>query len=73
MQDLWLAFIQDPVNGLPAQGWDAYAPGGDAIEFAWDGMVTQMIPLSRFGDYCEGSPALSPVPGAVPPVHVSGL
>jgi acetylcholinesterase len=73
MQDLWLAFIQDPVNGLPAQGWNVYVPGGNAIEFAWDGQVTQTIPLSEFDANCEGSPATTPIPGAVPPDHNSGL
>lgn len=34
LQDLYLAFIQDPVNGLDAVGWPAYkAPGGDVFQW----------------------------------------
>ena len=31
MQDLWLAFMHDPVNGLPAAGWPKHTPGGPGI------------------------------------------
>jgi hypothetical protein len=67
VQDLWLSFMRDPVNGLPEQGWDTYEPGGDAIEFAWNGEVTGSIALSKFDLNCEGT---NPVAGAVPPDHV---
>lgn len=66
MQDLWLAFMKDPIKGLPQQGWPAYAPGGNAIEFAWDGLVTQLIPTSDFEKNCAGEQAVQ-IPGAVPP------
>jgi hypothetical protein len=62
--------MRDPVGGLPTQGWNAYAPGGSAIEFAWGGQVTQYIALSEFDKNCQGT---TPIPGAVPPDHVSGL
>ncbi|KAK0112909.1 hypothetical protein ONS95_014628 [Cadophora gregata] len=67
MQDLWLAFMKDPVNGLPSQGWQAYAPGGNALEFAWDSQVTPNIPLSEFAELCNGPTAIR---GAAPPDHV---
>ncbi|KAG4424053.1 hypothetical protein IFR04_002749 [Cadophora malorum] len=67
MQDLWLAFMKDPVNGLPSQGWEAYSPGGNAIEFAWDNQVTQTIPLTEFDELCNGT---TPIRGATPPDHV---
>jgi hypothetical protein len=69
MQDLWLAFMRDPVNGLPQQGWNPYVPGdeGRAIEFAWDGEVQGFVGLDAFDENCEGSPATTPVVGAVPP------
>tara|TARA_R110002060_G_scaffold60937_3_gene70518 strand:+ start:72 stop:476 length:405 start_codon:yes stop_codon:yes gene_type:complete len=67
MQDLWLAFMKDPVNGLPSQGWEAYSPGGNAIEFAWDNQVTQTILLSEFDELCNGT---TPIRGATPPDHV---
>ncbi|KAH8657042.1 Alpha/Beta hydrolase protein [Tricladium varicosporioides] len=63
MQDLWLAFMRNPVNGLPSQGWQAAVPGGEAIEFGWNEAVTSTIALSEFDDRCDG---LNPVPSAVP-------
>lgn len=64
MQDLYLAFISDPVNGLPAQGWNAYEPGGDAVEFGKDGTLVGSIALSELGSVCDGAVGIS---GAVPP------
>lgn len=66
MQDLWLAFIRDPVKGLIAQGWPAYRPGGSAMEFAWEGLVTQLIATNEFEKNCEAN-TTTPIPGAVPP------
>lgn len=51
--------MRDHVGGLPAQGWITYAPGGDAIEFAWDEEMTGSIALSKFDDSCDG---MSPIP-----------
>jgi len=69
MQDLWLAFMRDPVNGLPQQGWNAYEEGqeGTVIEFAWEEQVQQFMSLTEFDELCMGSPATTPVVGAVPP------
>jgi len=69
MQDLWLAFMRDPVNGLPNQGWTPYVPGeaGYSLQFAWNGTVTSRIPLQRFDANCMGNTAK---PGAIPPNHV---
>lgn len=64
MQDLYLAFISDPVKGLPAQGWNTYEPGGNAVEFGKGGMVVQSIALSELGRVCNG---VVGIPGAVPP------
>lgn len=73
MQDFWLAFLQDPVKGLPAQGWPAYAPGGNAMVFAWNGLVTQYIALSEFEKNCDNN-TFAAVSGAVPPdSHNHGL
>ncbi|KAH6670031.1 para-nitrobenzyl esterase [Halenospora varia] len=63
MQDLWLAFMRDPVGGLPGQGWLAAVPGGSAIEFAWDGQVVGSVAMSEFDERCDG---LNPRVGAVP-------
>lgn len=67
MQDLWLAFMRDPVKGLPEQGWPAYVPGagGKAMEFAWEGLVTQLIPVEEFEDNCVNGTAVGAA-GAVP-------
>ncbi|KAF2009115.1 para-nitrobenzyl esterase [Aaosphaeria arxii CBS 175.79] len=54
MQDFWLAFAEDPVNGLPKLGWDASAPGGDGILIGWEGEVTQRISQSRLEEPCDG-------------------
>lgn len=55
MQDLWLAFIKDPVNGLPAAGWPAFSPTGSAMEFAANNMVVQNTSVSRFASQCQGT------------------
>ena len=64
MQDFWLAFISDPMKGLPAQGWNAYEPGGTVVEFGKDGTLVGSIALSKLGSVCDGA---APVPGAIPP------
>ncbi|KAL3422141.1 chlorogenic acid esterase precursor [Phlyctema vagabunda] len=65
MQDLYLAFIRDPLNGLPAEGWQAYRPGGSTLEIAKDGVITQNVPNDEFESICIGEG--NPVDGAVPP------
>lgn len=47
-QDLYLAFIRDPVNGLPAMGWPAYKPDGSPMVFATNGTVSQLAPMLEF-------------------------
>ena len=54
MQDLYLAFASDPVNGLKNEGWPVYKPAGQAIEFGKDGKVTQEISISSLGAPCVG-------------------
>ena len=43
MQDAWVAFVKDPVGGLPAIGWDAYAPGGEALVWGSDGQTSRIL------------------------------
>ena len=64
MQDLWLAFISDPTNGLLAQGWNAYTPNGTAVEFGRDNILVKSISESELKGVCNGA---LPMPGAVPP------
>lgn len=66
MQDLWLAFMRDPKGGLPAQGWPAYTPDGNAMEFGWDGKLTDFISVAEFEKNCN-STTNAALPGAIPP------
>jgi acetylcholinesterase len=64
MQDYWLAFAEDPVNGLPNMGWHAYEPSGEGVLIGWENVVSQPIAEARLEAPCDG---LLPRPGAVPP------
>ncbi|KAF2684071.1 para-nitrobenzyl esterase [Lentithecium fluviatile CBS 122367] len=64
MQDYWVAFAEDPVNGLPKMGWNAYEPTGDAVLIGWHDVVSQPIAEARLEAPCDG---LIPRPGALPP------
>lgn len=65
MQDLYLAFISDPQNGLPAVGWPAYTPNGSATLLGQDDQVLiQNISVGELAVPCNG---LNPIPGAIPP------
>ena len=63
-QDLYLAFVSDTSQGLPAHGCDAYKPDGSAIQFSKDGSLVGHIESSKLVSACNG---IVPVPGAVPP------
>ncbi|KAF2875900.1 para-nitrobenzyl esterase [Massariosphaeria phaeospora] len=64
MQDYFLAFAKDPVDGLPKLGWNAYEPEGDALLIGRDGVVSQPIAQAKLEAGCDG---LNVVPGALPP------
>ncbi|KAF2731340.1 para-nitrobenzyl esterase [Polyplosphaeria fusca] len=64
MQDFWLAFAEDPVDGLPKMGWEAYTPENDAVLIGYDGAVTQPIAESKVEAACDGAAGK---PGASPP------
>lgn len=64
MQDYWLAFAQDPINGLPKLGWEAYEPTGNGVLIGWKDVVTQPITESKLEEPCDGA---VPKPGAIPP------
>lgn len=63
MQDYWLAFAEDPVNGLPAMGWNAYEPDGDGVLLGRD-VASQPIAETRLEAPCDGA---TPKAGALPP------
>ena len=67
MQDLWLAFMKDPHNGLPEQGWPEFEPNGKAMEFAYEGEVAQLMDVEPFADNCDEE--WEAKPGAVPVDH----
>jgi acetylcholinesterase len=55
MQDYWLAFATDPKNGLPASGWNAYEPSGEAVLIGYEGQVVQGIDESALERPCNGT------------------
>jgi acetylcholinesterase len=65
MQDFWLAFAQDPMNGLPKVGWPQYRPGGEAVEFgSGDSVLVRTISVDILEEPCDG---VNPKPGGMPP------
>ena len=65
MQDYYLDFISDPINGLNKAGWPEYKPGGQALHFAYDGVVVQNLSVDILQEPCNGAFAK---PGAIPPM-----
>jgi len=64
IQDYWLAFMEDPVDGLPEMGWQPYEPSGDAVLIGWRDVVSQPIAEARLDAPCDG---VIPRDGAFPP------
>ena len=64
MQNYYLDFISDPVNGLNNAGWPEYKPGGQALHIAYDGVVVQNISVNALEEPCDG---VVGKPGAIPP------
>lgn len=63
MQDYWLAFAQDPVDGLPSVGWGPYGGGkSEGVMFGNEGVVEEKIAESRLDAPCNGL-----VPNGLPP------
>jgi acetylcholinesterase len=54
MQDLYLAFASDPVNGIKSQGWPVYKAVEQAVELGKDGVVIQEINISSLEASCVG-------------------
>lgn len=52
MQDAWVAFVKDPVGGLPAIGWDEYTPDGQALVWGTDGQ-TSSIAIEELDAVCS--------------------
>lgn len=52
--DLWVAFISDPVNGLPRHGWPKYVPDTNTtIIFARGNRPTQIASLESLDSLCD--------------------
>jgi hypothetical protein len=43
------------MNGLSAQRWNAYEPGGAAVEFGRDGMLVGGGGFREWGGACNGN------------------
>lgn len=56
MQDYWLAFVEDPINGLPRLGWEGYSgkAGGSSMLIGSENEVTQLIADSELEKPCDG-------------------
>ncbi|KAH8665915.1 Alpha/Beta hydrolase protein [Tricladium varicosporioides] len=65
MQDLWLAFISDPVNGLQGTGWEEYSTSGQAVEFGKGGVLVGRIGSETLEGRCNGQ---YPKVGTSPPM-----
>ncbi|OJJ46014.1 hypothetical protein ASPZODRAFT_67164 [Penicilliopsis zonata CBS 506.65] len=55
-QDLYLAFLKDPVNALPQMGWPAYEPEGHALVFGRNGSVSGLMPMEELYVGCDQFP-----------------
>jgi acetylcholinesterase len=63
MQEYWLAFAEDPTNGLPKLGLKSYQGGtGEGVMFGKDDKVVQSIAEKRLDQPCDGL-----VPNGLPP------
>ena len=66
MEDLVLAFIEDPYNGPPAMGWPQFDPsasnGGTMLRFGADGKVVQEVDANVVQAVCFGEGPYDPFP-----------
>lgn len=63
MQEYWVAFAEDSVNGLQKLGWDAYENGaGAGVMFGYEEKVEQKIGEGKLDQPCDGL-----VPNGLPP------
>jgi acetylcholinesterase len=63
MQETWVAFAEDPLNGLPKLGWNSYKNGaGEGMMFGTGNKAAQPIAESRLDQPCDGL-----VPNGKPP------
>ena len=56
MQDAWVAFANDPINGLAALDWHAYERLGSAnVREFGAGVAAQSIGISSIEAQCNGA------------------
>lgn len=55
-QDLYLAFMRDPINALPSLGWPSYSPDGYAKGFSADGKLSSLVPIPSLETDCAQFP-----------------
>ncbi|KAH6867605.1 para-nitrobenzyl esterase [Thelonectria olida] len=51
-QDLYLAFMRDPENGLSAAGWPVWKPNGTVLSFGYNDSVSTLIPSWSLEGQC---------------------
>lgn len=55
MQDLWVAFVSDPVRGLPKAGWEKYEGGKGSVWVFGDEVVVKKVPENEIEGVCNTS------------------
>jgi acetylcholinesterase len=55
MQDLWLAFAQNPKTGLPNIGWSPYSAKGSAFVFGLNGILVQKEGITVLDAACPAT------------------
>lgn len=58
MQDLWLAFARDPVDGLREVGWGTFEEGRGVVLGGVYGVGVRGVDVGVIDGVCEGVPAL---------------
>lgn len=53
MQDMWLAFANDPREGLKRYNWTPYASNGTALVLGRDGVLAQPEAISTIDAGCS--------------------
>jgi acetylcholinesterase len=53
MQDLWLAFANDPWSGLKRHNWSPYSSNGTALVLGKDGVLVGTASIAQLDSACS--------------------